>query len=65
MNETMTIKEVLSITVQNLRGIMLPVELMETAGQAIVGSVKNLEACISAMEEAERGAKNGADPDPE
>jgi hypothetical protein len=65
MSETMTIRQVLEITAQNLRGIMLPVEMMETAGQVLVGSIRNLEACMHAMDEAERGAKNGADPDPE
>lgn len=65
MKETMSIREVLDITIKNLRGIMLPVELMETTGQALIGSIRNLEACVSAMDEAERSAEHGADPDPE
>jgi hypothetical protein len=63
--ETMTIRQVLEITIQNLRGITLPVALMETVGQALVGSIRNLEACVNAIDNAERGAEDGTDPDSE
>ena len=60
----MTITEVLDITVKNLKSVSLPVELMETAGQVILGSVRNIEACLEAMKNAgnaDGGDDNGAD----
>jgi hypothetical protein len=66
MNETLTVRQVLEITVNNLRGIMIPVELADTVGGAIVGSIRNLDMCIKAMDEAENGgATDGTEPDPE
>jgi hypothetical protein len=48
----MTIEEVLEITVQNLRSITLPVDLCETVGMTIIGSINNLNMCLSAMKAA-------------
>jgi len=65
-NETMTVKEVLEITSRNLKTIMIPVELSETIGQAILGSIRNIDICLRAMEETNDGGEgDGSDPDPE
>lgn len=61
----MTVREVLEITVRNLKSIAVPVELMETIGQAVLGSIRNIEACIEAMDGAGGGESDGRDPDPE
>lgn len=61
----MTIREVLEITVKNLKAIAVPVELMETIGQPVLGSIRNLEACISAMDNAGGGESDGPAADPE
>lgn len=57
----MTIPEVLEITAKNLRGVSLPVELLETTGQIILGSIRNIEACLDAMRKAENA--DGGDND--
>ena len=46
----MTIREVLGITIQMLKGVSLPISLMDTAGQDIRNAVHNLEACIEAID---------------
>ena len=44
-----TVPEVLEMTVNLLQSIALPVTLSETAGAAICGSIRNLNACIAVM----------------
>jgi hypothetical protein len=61
----MTVREVLEITVRNLKSIAVPVELMETIGQAVLGSVRNIEACIEAMNGAGGGEKHEPEADAE
>lgn len=67
MEEQLTVREVLEITINNLKGITIPIELCDTVGQAILGSIRNLTACISAMDaqNADGGVYDGSDPDPE
>lgn len=67
MEQQLTVREVLEITIQNLKGITLPVELCDSVGQAILGSIRNLTACINAMDaqKADGGEDDGADADPE
>jgi hypothetical protein len=65
--EQLTVREVLEITINNLKGIQIPVELCDTVGQAIVGSIRNLTACVNAMDaqNADGGENDGSDADPE
>ena len=63
MDGKLTVREVLEITVNNLQGIMLPVELSETAGQTILGSIRNLTACINAMDRQESENDDGGESD--
>ena len=48
-NKTMTIEEVLGITIANLQGINIPVEASETIGVVICGCIRNLIACTEAL----------------
>ena len=61
----MTIREVLEITMKNLKGITIPVELCETVGQQIMASARNIEICIEAMDKAAGGEEDGPVADPE
>ena len=64
MGEQLTIREVLEITVRNLKCISVPVELTESIGQIVLGSIRNLEACIKAMDE-HGGEEDGTASDTE
>ena len=53
MEERMTVKDILQNTVNDLNGIMLPVGLMDTAGQTIKVCANNLQACVNAIRQEE------------
>jgi len=66
MGEKLTVQQVLEITIRNLKAIMVPVELSESIGQVLLGSIRNLEACVNAMnEQSDGGDGDGSDPDSE
>lgn len=48
--QTLTIEEVLQITVRNLKSISIPVELSDSVGVKICGSIQNLMNCLDAFE---------------
>lgn len=49
-NESMTIQQALSITVELLKGIMVPAEYAESIGLPISRSIGNLKECINAID---------------
>ena len=54
MEEQLTIKDVLIITRNLLRGIeMIPIEEAEQIGVPVENAIRNLEVCIRAIEENE------------
>lgn len=69
MEEKLTIKQVLMMTLNQLRGIgMIPIEASEQVGVPVCGAIKNIEACIQAIEENEDAAekeKENGDTDSE
>lgn len=58
--QKMTVEQVLQITAANLQGIMIPVEMSETVGATISGSIRNLRLCLDAMAQ-ERMQKEAAE----
>ena len=48
--QQMTVEQVLQVTVASLQGIMIPVEMSDTVGTVVSGSIRNLRLCIEAME---------------
>lgn len=62
MENSMTIKEVLEITARTIRSISLPVSEAETS-QILNGCAGNLDACIEAIEKADKEAAKGNEPD--
>lgn len=57
MEEKFTIKQVLMMTCDMLRGIgMIPVEESEHIGVPISRAIRNLDECIKVMNESERMA---------
>lgn len=70
MEQTMTIKEVLTLTIQQLKGIMIPVELSDSVGMKVKDAMNNIGACIQAMETAQaeheqrKEAEDGRETDP-
>lgn len=70
MEQKMTIKEALTLTIQQLRGIMIPVELSDTVGMKVKDAMNNIGVCIQAMETAQaeheqrKGVEDGRETDP-
>ena len=60
MNETMTVRQVLEITVKNLMLIAVPRGLNQTVGIPIDQAIGNLQACIEAMDAQEAAAQEAA-----
>ena len=54
----LTIKEVLEVVVRNLEAISVPVGLNDQITVPIKQSVKNINACIKAIEDQEAAAVN-------
>ena len=55
--ENLTIPQVLNITVQLLRGIMVPAEQGESIGVPVARSIRNLTECINAINKEAEAAK--------
>lgn len=53
MNEQkqMSVEEVLQLTINNLKGIQVPVELSESIGIPILRNINNIQLCINAFHE--------------
>ena len=49
-----TIAEVLRITVSTLQNINIPAALIEQIGMPIAGSIRNLQECLNAIENAQK-----------
>ena len=68
MENSMTVEEVLQITINNLKEIQLPVMMADTASR-IAGSIRNIQLCINAIEEGKQkepeGKEDGRKADPE
>lgn len=66
-NESMTIQQVLSITVNLLKGIMVPAEHGESIGVPVARSIRNLNECINAIQkiEAAKDEEDGREADSE
>lgn len=50
MEKEMTIEEVLEITIRNLKGIQIPVEMSESIGARVLGCIRNIQMCVDAIE---------------
>lgn len=50
-NQTMTVEEVLKVTITNMKRITIPVELSESVGVTLIGCIRNLQLCVNAMEQ--------------
>ena len=50
--QKISVEDVLKITSQSLRNIYIPVELSESVGITVSNAIKNLQACIEALENA-------------
>ena len=57
MEEVMTIKDVLKVTIKLLESIRIPVALSEEVGIPIAKSIMNLNVCVNVMNEAEKKAE--------
>ena len=55
--KTFTLREIVMITGDLLRGIQVPVELSEQIGMPILGAIRNLRIVWEKMEEAEVAAQ--------
>lgn len=51
--KTMTVADVLKVTVEMLSGVMVPAGLSEQIGVPIQHSIRNLQECVRAIEMAE------------
>lgn len=54
MNEQkqqMSVEEVLQLTINNLKGIQVPVELSESIGVPILRNINNIQLCLNAFHE--------------
>lgn len=58
-----TVEQVLGITATNLRKLNIPVELSEAIGVPVANAIKNIQACVNALEiaKAEQEAKEDID----
>lgn len=75
MNETMTVQQVLEISINNLNAIQVPISMSQQISEPILGVINNLKLCIDALnkpaekepEEAEEtgGEEDGSVPDAE
>lgn len=61
--QTLTVEQVLNLTANDLRRINVPVELCESIGVPVANSIRNLQACVNALEiaKAEQEAKEDID----
>lgn len=50
MEEKMTVEQVLRLTVDQLRAISIPAELIDSIGIPVCRAIGNLKECIRAME---------------
>lgn len=57
MDNPMSIRQALDITRTLLKGIMIPVELIEQVGMPVATAVANLTACIESIDKAEQDEK--------
>jgi len=56
----MTVRDVLAMTVEQLRGITVPVDLVESIGIPVAAAVANLRMCIEGIDKAaEEEKENG------
>ena len=57
--QTLTVEQVLNLTANDLRRINVPVELCESIGVPVANAIRNLQACVNALEiaKAEQEAK--------
>ena len=53
MEEKLTIRQVLEITMRLLEGIEVPMKYMERIGSPIMNAIHNISACIEASKLAE------------
>lgn len=58
-NQTMTVEEVIKVTIENLKSITIPVTLSESVGVTVNGCIRNLKLCQDAIEK-ERMQKEAA-----
>lgn len=67
MEQKMTLEEVLTMCIQTLSNISVPVAFAESVSAPIVNVVKNLQACVSFIqtEEAKKGENDEREADPE
>jgi len=52
--ETITVKEAIKVTIKVLEDIMVPGKYLDQIGEPIKGSIRNLNMCINAIEQAEQ-----------
>ena len=64
METKMTVEDVLKMTVEQLRAVVVPVEQTESIGHPVIHAIRNLNECIRAME-AVKGDQDGRETDAE
>lgn len=52
--ENVTVKQVIEISANELKGLNVPVNLIPTIGMTLSRVVANLEVCLKAIDEAEK-----------
>jgi len=58
----MTVRDVLAVAVEQLRGITVPVDLVESIGIPVATAVANLKMCIEGIDKAaEEEKENGVE----
>lgn len=61
MQDTVSMKEVLESTLDQLSKIQIPAVLSESVGIPITHAIVNISACLEAMKENEEGKDNGSE----
>lgn len=64
METKLTVEEVLKLTVEQLRAVVVPVEQTESIGLPVMHAIRNLNECIRAME-AVKEDQDGRETDAE
>lgn len=62
MDRTYTVREVVEITTEMLKGIRVPAEYTEEIGLPVMNAIKNLRVVAQTMEQAEVAAEIQGEP---
>ena len=65
MEQTMTLEEVLTMCIQTLSNISVPIAFAESISTPMVNVVKNLQACVNFIQTQEKENEDGREADSE